>query len=128
MPNPSLHLRQIGQIAVNAKDIDRATRFYRDVLGMRHLFTAGTLSFFDLDGVRLMLSLPEKPEFDHPASLLYYRVDDIAAACKALSGHVDLTHPPEVVHRTPEMELWIAAFPDTEGNTVALMSEVPVAR
>src|SRR6266566_4394712 len=79
-------LDRIGQIAVNVKDLDRATAFYRDVLGMRPLFQVPKLAFFDCGGIRLMLSLPEKPEFDHPGSILYYKVDDIKAAHAALRG------------------------------------------
>ena len=48
-------LARIGQIAINAYDVDRATAFYRDVLGLPHLFRAGQLSFFDCGGVRLMV-------------------------------------------------------------------------
>lgn len=57
-----LRLSQIGQISVPVKDVERATAFYRDQLGMAHLFTAPPgLSFFDCGGVRLMLSRPEGP-------------------------------------------------------------------
>src|SRR5579859_6335504 len=73
-------LVRIGQVAISAHDVDRATAFYRDVLGLRHLFRAGDLSFFDCGGVRLMLDKPEKPEFDHPSSILYFAVPDIQAA------------------------------------------------
>jgi len=62
---------QIGQIAITVKDVERAVHFYRDALGMRFLFQAGGLAFFDCGGVRLMLSVPEKPEYNHPASILY---------------------------------------------------------
>ena len=48
-------LDRIGQIAINAKDIGRAVRFYRDTLGMRFLFEVSNLAFFDCGGVRLML-------------------------------------------------------------------------
>jgi len=65
-------LARIGQIAINAHDVDRATAFYRDVLGLPHLFRAGQLSFFDCGGVRLMLDKPEKAEFDHPSSIIYF--------------------------------------------------------
>jgi len=62
-------LAQIGQIAIAMKDLPRAVAFYRDVLGLPFLFEAPPkLAFFDCAGVRLMLSEPEKPEFDHPAS------------------------------------------------------------
>ena len=54
-------LNQIGQIAITVRDLPRAVNFYRDVLGMRHLFDAGPkLSFFDCGGVRLMLDVPEQ--------------------------------------------------------------------
>ena len=73
-------ISRLGQIAINAHDVDRATAFYRDILGLPLLFTAGSLAFFDCGGVRLMLTHPEKPEFDHPSSVLYFAVPDIAAA------------------------------------------------
>ena len=70
-------ISRLGQIAINVHDLDRATAFYRDTLGLPLLFTTGALSFFDCGGVRLMLSPPEKPEFDHPSSILYFAVPDI---------------------------------------------------
>src|SRR5499425_3482473 len=79
-------LSRIGQIAVNAQDVDRATAFYRDVLGLQHLFRAGQLSFFDCGGVRLMLDRAEKPKFDHPSSILYFQVGNIAAAHKRIKA------------------------------------------
>ena len=57
----SLSLSSLLQISMPVRDIDRAVAFYRDVLGARCLFQAGTLAFFDLDGVRLMLAVPEGP-------------------------------------------------------------------
>jgi methylmalonyl-CoA/ethylmalonyl-CoA epimerase len=121
-------LSRIGQIAINAHDVDRATAFYRDVLALPHLFRAGPLSFFNCAGVRLMLSPPEKPEFDHPASILYFQVGDIHAAFKRLkSAGVKFEDEPHLVARMPTHELWMSFFHDTEGNLLALMSEVPNA-
>lgn len=118
-------LSQIGQIAVTVHDLDRATAFYRDTLGVRFLFQVPTMSFFDCQGVRLMLARPESPEFDHPSSVIYFRVDDIDQAFESLSQRgVDLTRP----HRIADLdgyELWMAFFQDPEGNTLALMAEVP---
>jgi methylmalonyl-CoA/ethylmalonyl-CoA epimerase len=123
---PGLSLSQIGQISVTVHDLDRAVAFYRDVLGMKFLFQAPPkLAFFDCGGIRLMLSLPEKAELDHPGSILYYKVDDIQATWKSLSGHgADLRGEPHLLARMPDHELWMAFFRDTEGNTLALMSEV----
>src|SRR2546425_3139083 len=75
-----LGISRIGQIAINVRDLDRATAFYRDTLGLPFLFSAGKLTFFDCGGVRLMLSRPERPDLDHPSSILYFVVPDIKAA------------------------------------------------
>src|SRR5947209_19739965 len=81
-------LGRIGQISVNVHDLERATAFYKDVLGVKHLFSfPPKMAFFDCDGIRLMLAIPERPDLDHPSSILYFKVDDIEAACDALSKH-----------------------------------------
>jgi len=118
-------LDRIGQIAINVKDLGRAVRFYRDTLGMRFLFEVPNLAFFDCGGVRLMLSPPEKPEFDHPGSVLYYKVADITATFAALKGRdVDFIDEPHLIARMPDHDLWMVFFRDSEGNTLGLMSEV----
>ncbi|HWA26224.1 MAG TPA: VOC family protein, partial [Lacunisphaera sp.] len=62
------------QIAITTKNVPALAAFYRDVVGLKHLFDAGpNLAFFDLGGVRLMISVPSSPELDHAPSLLYYR-------------------------------------------------------
>jgi methylmalonyl-CoA/ethylmalonyl-CoA epimerase len=115
----------IGQIAVRVHDLPRAVRFYREVLGLPFLFEVPNLAFFDAGGVRLMLSLPEGAEFDHPGSVIYYRVADIHAAAARLRDHgASAVDQPHLVARMPDHELWMAFFRDSEGNTLALMSEV----
>ena len=119
-------LARIGQIAINAHDVDRATAFYRDVLGLPHLFRAGQLSFFDCGGVRLMLDKPENPEFDHPSSILYFQVGDIRAAQERLkNAGAKFEDEPHVIAEMPKYDLWMTFFRDSEGNLLALMSEVP---
>lgn len=122
---PVLGLGAIGQIAMNAHDIPRAVQFYRDALGMRLLFEVPPkMAFFDCAGVRLMLSLPETPEYDHAGSPLYFRVDDIEQAYAALKERgVPFVDQPHLVARMPDHELWMTFFKDTEGNTLALMAE-----
>jgi len=119
-------LSAIGQIAVNAHDINRAMDFYRDKLGMKFLFTAPPgLAFFDCDGIRLMLSLPAKPEFDHPSSIIYFNVDDIQQAYETLSERgVEFEEKPAFVANMGTYDLWIAAFRDSEDNLLAMMSNV----
>ncbi len=118
-------LAAIGQISMNAHDIPRALRFYRDVLGMRLLFEAPPkMAFFDCAGVRLMLSLPEGEEYDHAGSVLYFRVDDIDQAHAALTERgVTFKDQPHLIARMPDHELWMTFFKDSEGNTLALMAE-----
>jgi predicted enzyme related to lactoylglutathione lyase len=118
-------LTRIGQIAINAHDVDRATAFYRDVLGLPHLFRAGQLSFFDCGGVRLMLDKAEKPEFDHASSILYFQVADIQAAYERLkTAGTKFEDTPHLLARMPKHDLWMTFFRDSEENLLALMSEV----
>jgi methylmalonyl-CoA/ethylmalonyl-CoA epimerase len=105
--------------------VARATAFYRDVLGLSFLFGAGRLAFFDCGGVRLMLDRPEKLEFDHPSSILYFAVPDIHAAHQRLvAAGVAIVEPRRVIAPMPDHALWMGFFRDTEGNVMALMSEV----
>src|ERR1043166_6607893 len=93
---------KLGQIALNGQDPERATAFYRDVLGLPLLFQAGTLSFFTCGGVRLMLSRAEKPEFNHPSSILYFRVPDISAAHNKLrDSGVRMEGEPHLLAKMP---------------------------
>jgi predicted enzyme related to lactoylglutathione lyase len=118
-------LGPIGQIAMTAHDVDRATAFYQDTLQLPFLFRFGDLSFFNCGGVRLMISKPEKPEFDHPGSVLYFKVPDLWTAYRELGERgVTFEGEPHLIAKMPDHELWMAFFTDTEGNTLALMSEV----
>ncbi|HKT46315.1 MAG TPA: VOC family protein [Candidatus Acidoferrales bacterium] len=122
-PSPTA-LARIAQIAINAHDVDRATAFYRDVLGLRHLFRAGQLSFFDCGGIRLMLDKPEKPEFDHPSSILYFQVGDIQAAfARMKEAGVKFEDEPHIIARMPGHDLWMTFFRDSEGNLLSLTEE-----
>ena len=110
------------------KDLPRAVAFYRDVLGMKFLFQAPpALAFFDCGGVRLMLDAAAEGEFNHPGSILYYKVPDVEASYRTLSAKgVAFRDQPHVVHRAPTYELWMAFFTDSEGNFAALMAEKPI--
>lgn len=119
-------LSEIRQIAVNAHDIDRAVAFYRDKLGMKHLFSVPPkLAFFDCNGIMLMLSLPETEEFDHPSSVIYFGVEDIHNATRTLTERgVEFREQPTFVADMGTYELWMSFFSDSEGNMLALRSEV----
>ena len=126
---PALGLDRIGQIGIRVRDLDRAVAFYRDVLGMRFLFQAPPgLAFFDCGGIRLMLGTPEKEEFDHPASIVYYDVDDIRSMHREIADRgATFLDEPHVVARLPHAELWMCFLRDPDDNVLALMSEVAPA-
>ena len=119
-------LGDIGQIAIVIQDLPRATAFYRDTLALPLLFEAPGLAFFQAGSVRLMLSRAEDPEFDHPASILYFNVEDILEAHRTLAGRgVRFRQPPHPVHNAGDRSLWIADFEDSEQNIFALMAWRP---
>ena len=121
---PAGGLSRIHQISMRAHNIERVVRFYLDVLGLPFLFAAPPrLAFFDCDGVRLMLSTPE-PGFDHPGSVLYFAVEDIRYMRDTLASRgVAFRTEPHKIATLADREVWLADFEDTEGNTLALMSE-----
>lgn len=123
---PSPQIEAVGQVAIPVHDLDRAVAFYRDTLGLTFLFQAPpALAFFDCGGLRLMLDVPERQEFDHPASVIYYRVADIQRAFQALKARgVHFDDQPHLIARMPDHELWMAFFRDPDNNVLALMSEV----
>jgi DNA-binding CsgD family transcriptional regulator/catechol 2,3-dioxygenase-like lactoylglutathione lyase family enzyme len=119
-----LRLGPIGQISRTVRDIDEASAWYRDVLGLVHLYTFGKLAFFDLGGTRLYLSAEgAEPQ---PESCLYFRVDDIGAAYAELTARgVQFTGAPHLIYRHADgTEEWMAFFKDPEGRFLALMSQV----
>lgn len=112
----------IGQVSRTISDVEQSVTWYRDVLGLQHLFTFDKLAFFDCDGTRIMLSQNETPQ---PAeSLLYFQVPDIDAAERELAGRgVEFIQAPAMVHRHEDgTEEWMAFFRDPEGRPLALMS------
>lgn len=119
-------ITRLGQVAINAKDVERAAAFYGEKLGLKLLFKAPPgLAFFDCGGVRLMLDRAEKAEFDHPSSVLYFAVPDIQAAHAKLKGDgVSFEDEPHLIAKMPAHDLWMTFFRDSEGNLLALMSEV----
>jgi methylmalonyl-CoA/ethylmalonyl-CoA epimerase len=125
----SLGIQNIGQISIIVKDLQRATAFYRDVLGLTFLFAVPNLAFFDCGGVRLMLGPAETPEFDHPSSILYFRVADLDASYQGLVElGAKIFAPPRLIAPMATHDLWMAAFYDSEGNIHQLMSEVARAK
>jgi methylmalonyl-CoA/ethylmalonyl-CoA epimerase len=116
-------LSEIGQIAITVQDLERASAFYRDVLGLEPLFQVPGMSFFRCGGVRLLLGT--EGDSRYPPIILYYRVADIHAAHARLAGRgVVFEREPCLVHKAQGQELWLAFFRDADGHMAALMSEV----
>lgn len=120
----SAQITSIGQIAVTVQDVARAVAFYRDVVGLRYLFEAGGMAFFDCGGTRLMFTRPETPGATH-SSIIYYKTDDIQAAAAGMQAQgAQFEAPPHMIAKMPDHDLWMAFLRDSEGNLLALMSEV----
>ena len=132
-----MKLGEIGQIALTVENIERATKFYEETLGIPLLFRAGGLSFFGCGSVRLMLSEPESSRGEPrpaagpdvsaqpaPSFLIYFRVEQIDQAHRELSsGGARFLDVPHLIARMPDHELWMTSFGDGEGNTLVLMEE-----
>ena len=113
----------LGQVARTTKDVEQSRGWYRDVLGLPELYAFPGLAFFDLGGIRLMLT--EEGDGGQE-SILYLRVADIEASKEELERRgVQFTHAPHMIHRHEDgTEEWMAFFNDNEGRPLALMTQV----
>jgi methylmalonyl-CoA/ethylmalonyl-CoA epimerase len=132
MPADSrVSLSRIRQIALPVRDTGEAKRFYRDILGLRHLFDAPpALSFFDCGGVQLMLAGPDGQgkDGDQQHAVLFYDVADIKGThARIKSTGATSLEEPRVIARINGREIWISSISDGQGNVVGLMSDVPDA-
>jgi predicted enzyme related to lactoylglutathione lyase len=121
----NISLGEIGQISVNAHDLERAVAFYKDTLGLKHLFSVPSrMAFFDCNGVRLMLAIPERPDLDHPSSIVYFKAQNIEHVHEVLASRgVHFETEPMLVAPMATHDLWLAEFRDSENNVLALMCE-----
>lgn len=119
-------LGPLGQIHVSVTDLERSVAFYRDVLGVSHLFTVPgqPMAFFASGDVRLYLGVPESEDFASRC-VLYFRVDDIDTEAGRLAEAGVTVERPHVVHRDGSIELWMAGLRDPDGHHLILMQERP---
>ena len=117
----------IAQLLVPITDFAQGVAFYRDTLGLTHLFSAPPqMAFFACGGIRLLVGVPTPGHAAGRGSTIYFRVPDIHATHGALAAKgVRFLAAPHVVHRTPATELWLSEFTDPDGNPLALMGESP---
>ncbi|MDR7074025.1 VOC family protein [Fictibacillus barbaricus] len=120
-------IQNVGQIGIPVKDLNRGIKFYKETLNLPLLFNTDNLAFFDCNGIRLLLSLPETEEFANASSVLYFQVEDIHSSYKNLKEKdVRFIDEPHIVGKMGQTEVWMAFYKDTEDNTHALMSEMTV--
>jgi methylmalonyl-CoA/ethylmalonyl-CoA epimerase len=117
---------RIGQIALAVRDVDASEAYYRDTLGLRHLYRFGDLTFFDCSGVRLMLEKTKDASAVGRGSPIYFSCADIVLAVRDLrKRNVAFTIEPHLIAKMEDHDLWMAFFEDPDGNTLALMQEAP---
>jgi methylmalonyl-CoA/ethylmalonyl-CoA epimerase len=118
----------VGQLLIPVTNLEQATAYYRDTLGIPFLFSAPPqMSFFQTGNVRLLVGVREDGATDLRSSMIYFRVEDIHSVHAGLASRgVTFGHLPHLVHRAATYELWLADFTDPDGNPLALMSEIPI--
>ncbi len=119
----------IGQLSVTVSDLEASVRWYRDVLGLPHLFTVDgqPMAFLQAGDVRLYLNVTEDERF-RSRPVVYYAVDDLDATFAEVTGRgAQPVSGPHLVHRDGSSELWMAFVKDPDGTPVGLMTERPAA-
>ena len=124
----SLTLGAVGQIHISVTEVERSVLFYRDVLGLEHLFTVPgqPMAFFQAGDVRIYLGVPENDRF-RSRPVVYYRVEGLDATYAAVveRGAASLEKP-QKVHDDGTTSLHMAFVEDPDGNPVGLMEERPI--
>lgn len=120
----SARVTGILQIAITVQDIQRATAFYRDVLGLNLLMSAPSMAFFDCGGVRLYLACGEGTEHAGSTASVYFRTSDISKHVSSLKEKkVPIHQEPQVIARMADHDLWLMWIRDSEGNLLGIMEE-----
>ncbi len=116
----------VGQLLIPVSDLERGTAYYRDILGLKFLFSAPPqMSFFQAGGTRLLVGVPEGGQGAQRGSMIYFKVADIHAVYATLDSRgVKFFAAPHLVHKTPTYELYLTEFRDPDGNQLALMGEI----
>jgi len=120
----TVHRGGVVQIAQHADDLDRATVFYTETLGLPLIARFGPLVFVDLGGTRLLL------EEAAPPAMIYLDVPDLEARIARLrKAGVEVVAEPHDIFTDTEGVFggaWRvesqAFIRDSEGNLVGLVS------
>lgn len=127
MAEKKVDIQKVGQVSIPVHDLSKAVAFYRDTLELPFLFEAPNMAFFECNGLRLLLSIPENDQFDHPSSTIYFQVEDIQKSFETLADRgAKVLGEPHKIAEMDGVETWMAFFQDPDENVHALMSEVSV--
>lgn len=122
---PSPALGRIGQIALSVTDMDRSIAFWRDTVGLKFLFQAPNVAFFDVAGVRLMLGAAES-DAKAAGTVLYFETTDLDATFAAIrdrGASVAKNGKPHFIAKLGAKDLWMGFLEDPDGHVFALMEE-----
>jgi methylmalonyl-CoA/ethylmalonyl-CoA epimerase len=123
----AVHFDTIGQIAITVGDLAKAKYFYLNTLGMKFLFDAGSMAFFQCGDIRFMIGASDQPG-PRGGTILYFKVQDIKGTHAVLIEQgVEFEQAPHLVAKMPGHDLWMAFLKDPDGNILGMMSEVPRA-
>jgi methylmalonyl-CoA/ethylmalonyl-CoA epimerase len=126
-PASTVHFEKIGQIALSVTDISRARDFYGNTLGMRFLFDAGNLAFYQCGDIRLMISAGDGAE-PGGGTIIYFKVEDIHTVYQTLVARgVAFVDKPHLIAKMPDHDLWMVFLKDPDGNLLGVMCELPPA-
>jgi len=126
-PASTVHFEKIGQIALSVTDNSRARDFYGNTLGMRFLFDAGNLAFYQCGDIRLMISAGDGAE-PGGGTIIYFKVEDIHTVYQTLVARgVAFVDKPHLIAKMPDHDLWMVFLKDPDGNLLGVMCELPPA-
>jgi catechol-2,3-dioxygenase len=114
------------QVALTVVDLNNARVFYRDQLGLRLMFEANNMLFFDVGGTRLMIARDlERQRSARPNGILYFHVEDFNASLDRLrASGTKLIGTVETVQSNNSGSRKLQQFEDTDGNMLAIMGFV----
>jgi predicted enzyme related to lactoylglutathione lyase len=123
--NTEHKLSEIRQIAITVGDVGTALPFYRDVLGLTFLFSpSANLAFLSAGSVRIMLSTAQGAGTVGHNSVLYFKVEEIAATHAAIVRRgAKEERAPQLAAKLPDHDLWISFVRDPDENLIGLMEE-----
>jgi len=119
-------LNGVMQIAIPAKDIDRATAFYRDTLGFALLMNGPKMAFLECGGIRIYLDANPGGTESGGNSLVYFRATNIERAHASFKKSGVVIHQvPHVIASLPDRDVWLMWIRDSESNLLGIMEERP---